>query len=69
MSQETLPVGQLHTRLRGLGATFMPDRSSQKRHIYYSGTSRKWIKVKRNDKNPGYVTLSYHNDCPCAYSD
>jgi hypothetical protein len=70
MQSEVLSVAQLHPRLRAIGAQYMADRSSDKRHIYYSGPSKKWIKVKRHPKDPvNYVVFSYHNDCPCAYSD
>lgn len=52
-----------------MGAEFQRDRSSSKRHIYWSGSRKKWIMVKRHPQNANYVVLSEHKACPCAYAD
>jgi hypothetical protein len=67
---ETLPVGQLHARLRQIGAQPRPDRSSNKSHVYFSGPLRKWVRVRRHPSTPQtHVVVDYHNDCPCALED
>jgi hypothetical protein len=60
---ETIPAAALHGRLRGLGAQYQADRSSQQAHIYWAPASRRWIKVVRAGAN---VTLTYHATCPCS---
>ena len=67
MASEAVPLPQLHAKLRSWGAQFMPDRSSSSAHIYWSGPSRKWIKVVRHKTDPGnFAVVSFHNDCPCS---
>lgn len=67
---ETLNQAQLQARLRSIGATPKPDRSSKKAHVYYSGPMRKWVRVRRDPRNPAQLfVVDYHNDCPCALED
>lgn len=61
--QETVPITQLHSRLRSLSAAFQQDRSSQVAHIYYSAPLRRWIKVVRVGN---VAKLTYHATCPCS---
>lgn len=67
---ETVALSQLHARLRALGAVYQRDTSNARRHIYYSGASKRYIKVKRHPSSPNtHVVLSYHRECPCIYED
>lgn len=63
---ERLHLAQLNARLRALGAVPQPDRSSSKAHIYHSPPTGRWIKIVR--KGPQVVELTFHAQCPCAYS-
>lgn len=53
----------MQARLRGVGARFLPDRSSRTAHIYWSGSMRKFVMVRRKGNA---FDVSFHTDCPCS---
>lgn len=61
---ERVSVAGLRARMKGLGAQFMPDRSSNEAHIYWSAPTGRWIKAVR--KGPDVVELTFHATCPCS---
>lgn len=71
LSAETVSVAKLHAYLRARGAVFLPEKNppGAKSHIYYSGPLKRWVRVKRNPKNPAQeMLLEYFSTCPCAFS-
>jgi len=66
VTSERLAASSLQARLRGIGAQFYPDRSSNAAHIYYSAPRRQWLKVYKDRSNPSAVVVEYHATCPCS---
>lgn len=33
--------------IRGAGGVYQPDKSTQRRHVYYAGKSKTWITMER----------------------
>ena len=60
---ETIPVTHLNARVKQLRAQFMPDRSTDKMHVFWIGYAKRWVKVVRKG---AVVNLTYHAECPCS---
>lgn len=65
-SRIALTGPELQPYLKRYSAKFHPDVSNNKRHIYYSHPSQKWIKVKAVG---GKYLLTFHTACPCSHED
>jgi len=62
----SLEQSQLQPFLRKYSAVFHRDVSTNRRHIYFSAPTQKWIKVKSAN---GKFYLTFHKECPCGDDD
>lgn len=63
MAKERHSQQSMSTRLRGVGARYLPDRSSRTAHVYWSGGLGQFVMARR--KGDAFE-LSFHKDCPCS---
>lgn len=61
---EILNQAQYQSRLQMMKAKFVPKKSTQKRHVYWSDKFKSWILAKKqwNGIKVGYYQTE---DCPC----
>lgn len=58
------PIRFRHLML-SYGAQYMPDRSNERRHVYFSRRLNRWYAVSQKG---GAVTINHYPECPCALS-
>lgn len=61
---DSLPYAQLASYMGRLGAVFMPDRSNDVRHVYFSRRLNRWFAASTMAN--GLVKVSQYSQCPCG---
>lgn len=61
-----LSATELQPYLKRYSAKYHADVSSNRRHIYHSAPTQRWIKVKAVN---GQYCVTFHTDCPCSHED
>lgn len=61
---EILNINQYKKRLQQMKAKFIPEKSTQKKHVFWSEPYKAWILAKKqwNGIRVGYYSTE---DCPC----
>lgn len=54
-------------RLKQLGAEFSEENSTEKRKLYFSGSTGYWVEV--SSTSGGGFQLDFFQECPCTRSD
>jgi hypothetical protein len=63
---DQMPYAQLASYMGRLGAVFMPDRSNDVRHVYFSRRLNRWFAASTINNGVGTVRVSHYAQCPCG---